>query len=193
MHHLGVERAHLVGQSGGGIILLQMALDAPNAVHSLALLEPALPSVLFNSPEFGAVVAKATSMYESGDKEGAIDTFAREVVGADYRAMFDQTLPFGYFERWVADADMMFQFTRAPRQAWGFTREDATRISQPVLNMTGANTRPYFREIHETVRTWLPHAENLVLPNANHGMLQTNPQGAAECLASFFSRHRLSS
>jgi pimeloyl-ACP methyl ester carboxylesterase len=47
MHHVGVERAHLVGQSYGGKILLQMALDAPDGVHTLALLEPALPSVLF--------------------------------------------------------------------------------------------------------------------------------------------------
>lgn len=49
MQHLGIERAHLVGQSYGGVILLQIALDAPEAVHTLALLEPALPSVMLNS------------------------------------------------------------------------------------------------------------------------------------------------
>jgi len=49
-----------------------------------------------------------------------------------------------------------------------FTREDAARISQPVLNLCGAKTKPYFREIHETVRTWLPHAENSELSNATH-------------------------
>ena len=42
MHHLGVARAHLVGQSYGGVILLQLALDTPDAVHTLSLLEPAL-------------------------------------------------------------------------------------------------------------------------------------------------------
>jgi pimeloyl-ACP methyl ester carboxylesterase len=50
MQHLGVERVHLVGLSYGGVILLQMALDYPDAVHTLALLEPALPSVVLNSP-----------------------------------------------------------------------------------------------------------------------------------------------
>src|SRR4029450_5818026 len=78
MHHLGVERAHLVGQSYGGVILLQMALDTPDAVHTLSLLEPALPSVLFNSPAFGAVVTKAATLHSSGDKAGAMETFGQE-------------------------------------------------------------------------------------------------------------------
>ena len=63
--------------------------------------------------------------------------------------------------------------------------------AQAAANLTGANTRAYFREIHETVRTWLPQAENFELPDANHCMLRTNPKGAAERLASFFSSHRL--
>ena len=122
MQHFGVERAHVVGQSGGGVILLQMALDAPDAVHSLALLEPALPSVLFNSPEFGKVAEKAGALYESGDKAGAIDAFGQEVAGEDYRAVFDQTLPPGYFERWVADTDTLFPAMSA-FQSWKFTSE----------------------------------------------------------------------
>jgi pimeloyl-ACP methyl ester carboxylesterase len=191
MQHLGVERAHCVGQSGGGAILLQMALDFPDAVHSLALLEPALPSVLGNSQAFSEMVVKAAAMYSSGRKADAIDTFAQEVCGVDFRAVFDQTLPPGNFERWVADGDTIFQSELPALQPWQFTREDAARITQPVLNLRGANTKPYFREIHETVRTWLPHAENFELPNATHCMLQTNPKGAAERLVSFFSRHRL--
>jgi pimeloyl-ACP methyl ester carboxylesterase len=42
MQYLGVPCAHIVGHSYGGAIALQLALDAPVAVHSLALLEPAL-------------------------------------------------------------------------------------------------------------------------------------------------------
>lgn len=191
MHHLGVERAHLVGQSYGGVILLQMALDTPDAVQTLSLLEPALPSILFNSPAFGAVMTKAASLFESGNTAGAMDAFGQEVAGADYRTVFNQTLPPGYFERWVADGPTIFQYDGPALQRWTFTRATAVQITQPVLNMRGVNTQPYFRECFETVQMWLSHAENFVLPKATHAMLQTNPKGAAERLASFLSGHRL--
>jgi pimeloyl-ACP methyl ester carboxylesterase len=130
-------------------------------------------------------------MYSSGHKADALETFGQEVAGVDFRAVFDQTLPPGNFERWVADADTIFQSDVPALQSWQFAREDAARIHQPVLNLSGANTKPYFREIHETVRMWLPHAESSELPNATHAMLQTNPKGAAERLVSFFSRYPL--
>ncbi len=191
LRHLGIGRAHFVGQSGGGIVALQVALDAPEMVHSIALLEPALPSVLFNAAEFGAVAEKAVAAYESGNKADAIDTFGQEVAGVDYRKVFDRTLPPGNFERWVADADTLFQADFPAYPAWTFGGDEAARISQPTLNMMGANTNSYFREIYETVCSWVPHAENFVLPNATHAMLQTNPKAAAERLASFFSNNPL--
>src|SRR3712207_3518701 len=45
LEHLNVERAHVVGHSYGGPIALQLAVDAPEYVHSLALLEAALLTV----------------------------------------------------------------------------------------------------------------------------------------------------
>jgi len=38
--HLGVGRAHVVGHSTGANIALQLALDRPEVVQTLALLEP---------------------------------------------------------------------------------------------------------------------------------------------------------
>ena len=45
MRGLGIERAHIVGHSSGGAIALQLALDAPEMVQSLVLLEPGLLDV----------------------------------------------------------------------------------------------------------------------------------------------------
>jgi pimeloyl-ACP methyl ester carboxylesterase len=42
MEHVGIRRAHVVGHSSSGNIALQLALDSPEVVHSIALLEPAL-------------------------------------------------------------------------------------------------------------------------------------------------------
>src|SRR6476661_6516041 len=59
LRHLGVAKGHLVGQSYGGVILLQSALDHPEMVQTLALLEAALPADFPKSPEFLSVVEKA--------------------------------------------------------------------------------------------------------------------------------------
>jgi pimeloyl-ACP methyl ester carboxylesterase len=191
MQHLGVARAHLAGQSYGGVIVLQVALDAPESVQSLALVEPPLPSVMFNAPAFGATMQRAGDLYASGDKAGAVEAFAIEVAGDDYRAAFDRTMPAGYQERWVAAADTMFQSEVGSLPGWTFTREHAARITQPVLNMVGAQSRPYFREIHDTLREWLPQAENVEIPDTGHGVFQCNPQVAAASMAAFFSRHAI--
>jgi pimeloyl-ACP methyl ester carboxylesterase len=191
LRHLGVTRAHLVGQSYGGVIILQMALDHPEMVQSLALLEPGLPAVLFQSPESNAVVEKAASLYAAGDKSGAMELFGQSVGGADFHAHFDRRLPPGYFERWVADADTVFQSDMPALPAWQFTQAEAARITQPVLNVVGEHSAPYFREVFETVREWLPQAESYVVPDSAHCILQMNPPAIAERLTRFFARHPL--
>ena len=189
MQELGIDRAHFVGQSYGGIILLQIARDAPEMVQTLSLLEPALPSVLFSSPSFGELVARVSPLYESGDKSGAVNTFGEGVAGVNYRARFDETLPTGYLERWAEDADTVFQSDTPAMGSWEFTEEDAGKITKPVLNMVGANSAPFFWEIHETIQKWLPHAEKFVVPDSSHAMLQLNPKVVAERLVNFFVSH----
>src|SRR5262249_28833936 len=78
-------------------------------------------------------------LYGAGDKAGAVDAWMRGVGGQSYRAALDRALP-GAFDQAVADADTFFgQELPAVRQ-WSFTREDANRITQPVLAVLGAKS-----------------------------------------------------
>jgi 3-oxoadipate enol-lactonase len=190
LHELGIERAHVVGQSTGGAIALQLALAAPDVVHSLALLEPALLMVP-SAPQFFAGMAPIQQAYETGDTTAAIDGFLQAVCGADYRAAMSATLPAGWFEQAEADADTFFQVELPALQAWAFSRELAGRITQPVLAVLGAESVPISVEMHELVQEWLPQAEPFVLPGATHGLQMMNPRGVAEALAGFFARHPL--
>jgi len=139
MRHLGIERAHVVGHSTSGNIALQLSLDAPHAVHSLALLEPALYAVP-SAQTSRAFVGTAVQLYRAGDKAGVIDTFWRGVCGPGYRAVLDQALP-GAFDQHMADADTSFGQELPALQQWSFTREDARRIAQPVLAVLGAKSQ----------------------------------------------------
>lgn len=193
MRHLGIERGHIVGHSSSGNIALQLALDAPDAVHSLALLEPALMSVP-SVQTSRAFLGNAVQLYRAGDKAGAIDTFLRGVCGPSYRAVLDHALP-GAFDQHVADADTFFGQELPALQQWSFTREDARRIAQPVLAVIGAKSQeldPIWGERQELLLSWLPNVEPFVLADATHLLQVQNPRGMAEGLAAFFARHPLS-
>ena len=193
MRHLGIERAHVVGHYASAMIALQLAMDAPDAVHTLALLESARPALQSERQvEFvGSVVGPALEHYGAGDKAGAVDTWMRGVGGSDYRAALDRALPQA-FDQAVADADTFFGHELPAVQQWAFTQEDASRITQPALVVLGDRTDPIFRERRELLLTWLPNAEPFELPEATHLLYLENPRGMAEALAAFFARHPLS-
>jgi pimeloyl-ACP methyl ester carboxylesterase len=198
MQHLGIRRAHIVGHSSGGVMAIQLALDAPEAVHSLALLEPALMTPTSGPQVAQTVLMPALERYRCGDKAGAVDLFLRGVAGPDYRLALERGLP-GAFEQCVADADAFFAQEMPALRAWSFSRDDAQRIVQPVFALTGERSddvRPagktgarVFQERHELLLSWIGHAEPFVLPGATHLLQVENPGGMAQALAAFFARH----
>lgn len=193
MRHLQVPRAHVVGHSYGGVISLQLALDAPEAVQSLALFEPALFMVP-SGPLFMQAVAPLIETYASGDKAGAVDGFLQAVVGPDYRAMLDDVLP-GAFAQAAADADTFFAVEMPALQEWNFTADDAAKIARPVLFVRGADSPalwPGWLEVQQLVQAWFPQAETFVLDHATHGLQIMDPATVAHRLADFLAGHPLS-
>jgi len=189
MQHLGIDRAHLAGLSGGAAIILQFVLNFPDTVHTLALLEPALVNTLKDTKqEFDDLMKEVAPFIEENNYNKGLDTFMRGVVGEKYAAAFDRNLPSGWFDRLLEDAETL-KYDMFTINSWEFTAEDAARISAPVLNMKGAISRSFYHEIHTTLQSWIPNAESAVLPDTTHAIPQTNPQGTAERLVDFFSRH----
>lgn len=191
MRHLGIERAHVVGHSSSAVIALQLALDFPDLVHTLALMEPARPvPPTEEQAEFVRdFVAPAVQSYHAGDKAGAVDTFARGVFGSGYRGPLEQGLP-GLFDQAVADADAFFTQELPALQQWSFTPEDASRITQPTLAVLGENTSPTFPERLQLLVSWLPNVEPFTLP-ATHLLHLQNPREMARGLTSFYAQHPL--
>jgi pimeloyl-ACP methyl ester carboxylesterase len=194
MRYLGIERAHVVGHSSGGNIALQLALDYPEHVHSLAVLEPALP---VGGGAERLLMTRQTAMatiieeFRAGNKAAAVDGFMRMVSGPAYRASFEEALP-GAFDRGVADADTFFGQELPAVQRWQLSREDAGRITQPVLAVVGDKSpevSPIWNDRQQLLLHWLPNVEGFVLPGATHLLHVQNPRAMAEALAAFFARH----
>jgi pimeloyl-ACP methyl ester carboxylesterase len=116
--------------------------------------------------------------------------------------VLDKALP-GAFDQAVADADTFFGQELPSLREWSFTREDAARITRPVLAVTGAKSdeaRPVsgevlrvFAERQELLLAWLPNVEPFILPDATHLLQVQNPRGMAEALAAFFARGKTGS
>jgi pimeloyl-ACP methyl ester carboxylesterase len=180
--------AHLVGHSSGGAIALQLALDAPEAVRSLTLLEPALLDVPSGAALFEKLGASGP-VFEAGDKAGAVDTFLAGVCGQHYRGVVDARLP-GTLDQAATDADAFFTGELPAVGGWVFTQAHAARINQPVLSVVGAETAatiglPVYTEVHERCLGWFPNAKPFVLPRAAHLLQVENPHDMAEGLAAF--------
>jgi pimeloyl-ACP methyl ester carboxylesterase len=194
MRHVGMRRGHIVGHSSGGNIALQLALDAPEQVQSLSILEPALPvgagsERLLSTRQ--AAMKTIVAEFRAGNTPIAVDAFMQMVAGAAWRAPFERALP-GAFEQGVADADTFFGQELPAIQQWKLAREDAARIQQPVLAVIGEKSpevSPIWSERHKLLLEWLPNAEGFVLPGTTHLLYVQNPGGMAQALTDFFARH----
>jgi pimeloyl-ACP methyl ester carboxylesterase len=191
MRQVGTVRAHIVGHSPSVAIALQLALDAPDVVHTIVCMDAARPAppTELQAAFRREFVEPAAERYRTGDKEGAVDTFFRGVFGPGYREPLEHGLP-GSFDQAVSAAETFFtQELPALWQRWSFTEEDARRITQPVLVVTGENSAATFPERAGLLLSWLPNAEPFELSDARHLLHVENPRGMAEGLASFFARH----
>ena len=191
LHHLGVERAHVVGHSYGAIVALQLALESPGVVHSLALLEPGL-MVGASAQGYRESLARGVERYREAGAEVVVDEFL-QARWPGYRATLERVLP-GAFAQAVADAETWFEREASGQLGWHFGEAEFQRISQPTLSVLGGESDAHwsrFGETHRLLLGWLPRGEGFVLPGTTHFMQIESPRGMAEALAAFWARHPL--
>jgi pimeloyl-ACP methyl ester carboxylesterase len=188
---LDIERAHVAGHSYGGLIALQLAVDVPERVHSLALLEAG--TLWCDRPaEAAEAIQPVLELYEAGDVDGAVTAFGQMVAGPDFRPAIDRVLAPGWFEQAVRDIDTFFQVELPAMAQWQFTPEMAARIGCPVLSVLGGESHtvdPWAEEEHALLQAWMPQTESFVLPGVTHALQLMDPAGMAAGLAAFFARH----
>jgi pimeloyl-ACP methyl ester carboxylesterase len=185
IRELGIERAHVVAHSSS-VAALQLALDAPRAVHTLTLMEPTRPAppAVTQARFSQQTVQLAIRHYQAGDPAGAVDIFFRGVFGPGYRPALDRGLT-GAFGQAVASAGA---FLPALLQRRTFTKADARRTRQPALAVPGGASHPMSAERQQLLPRWLPGAEPPGLTRLLHAQDATAVAGG---LAAFPARYPL--
>ena len=189
LDHLDVGPAHVVGHSIGGAIALQMALDRPETVHTLVLLEPMLtvPSVA----AFFAKAGPSVAAYAAGDHAAAVAIFLSAVSGLDWetcRSLIEEHVPGGVAQA-IEDADTFFGIEVPAFQDWTLTPEQARTIAQPALSVLGSRTEPLFVEAAQLLRGWLPRVEDCAIEGLGHLLHMQRTEPIAQRMAEFLGRH----
>jgi 3-oxoadipate enol-lactonase len=154
------ERAVLVGNSFGGRIALERAVDQPELVAGLVLVAPALPGAEMSS-ELDAIDEKEEALVEAGDFEGAAQLMVETWVPGAPVAVRD----------YVREAQ-----ARAYSRPWNGPRPldppiagRLADVRMPVLLIGGERDRPEFRGILDRLERELPDVRGRVrLPDAHH-------------------------
>lgn len=192
LDHLGLACAHIAGHSSGAAVAAQLAIDRPETVGTLALLELSLLSVP-SGDAFLAQAGPAFEAYGNGDHEGAVAMFLSVVSGLDgptCAALLEQQIP-GAGAQAVKDADTFFGVELPALVAWEFGPPQAAAVNCPVLSVLGNETQPLWVEVAAFLRTALPRVEECSIKGAGHLLHIQRPAPVARALRRFLARHPL--
>ena len=190
--HLGVPRAHVVGHSSGAVVALQLAVDRPEIVHTLALLEPSLLSVP-SADAFLRSLAPALEAFGNGDHESAVATFLSVVSGLEWprcRELIEQQVP-GAVAQAIKDADTFFGVELPALTGWELGATQAAAIVQPVLSVLGNDTGRLWLDVADLLRSRLPQVEDCRVEGVGHLLHIQRPAPVVREIAGFLGRHPL--
>ncbi len=184
---LNVTRAHVLGHSIGALIAMQFALDAPEFVRSLVLVEPTWASRPEILAAFQSALGPVVDAYTSGDRQTAAHLMLRMIEGGEYHQTFDGVFGPGWLKAVASALDLYFQVELPAAVSWTLDVQRARRITQPALVIKGSDTLDLFGMVYEDALSLLPAARGAVLPAATHNVIASNPQLAATLIADFMS------
>lgn len=175
---IGVQRAHVVGASFGGLVALELALTDPARVASLVLLSPALPDIdpspqllaFAQAEEQAIAVGRIDDAVEINVRMWARDSTAavRALVGEMQRTAFELQLR----ER-AESAEVQPPVT-----------ERLSTILAPTTIAVGDRDVTDFGEIAERLRRELPHATLQRIAEAGHLAALDQPVAVAQLILS---------
>lgn len=184
---LGVERTHVIGLSYSSTVALQLAVDVPRRVHTVTLLE-APPVHVPSVTEFRAAIEKLTADRAVHGAVATLDRFQSGLLGPDWRAEVERAVP-GAVAQMSRDAATFFDSDCPAMLSWLFAREDARRVTQPLLYVGGSASGRWFAEVRELILDWFPAAEDRTIQGADHNLALSHAPKIAAVLADFLTQH----
>lgn len=177
---------HVIGHSFGATVALRLALEAPEKVHSLTLIEPVLFAAARHSDEavFLDYLARSRPFGE------ALQSEDWATAAADFIRIWGDGRPWAELsekEQRLFAAQMPFIQDTEPclvEDAIGLLSEGRLEgIACPTCLIRGERTEPVIRAIHATLAGRIPNAVDHQIDGAGHMLPVTHPDAVAHLIA----------
>jgi pimeloyl-ACP methyl ester carboxylesterase len=196
LDHLEVDRTHVVGNSMGGRVAIEVGLLAPERVGGLGLLCPAVawikrglhPIVRVLRPEFGLLPhafrrsTVASHFWRLFHDRDLIDPAVADLVVDEFQRIYHTA-----GARYALLASARNIYLEAPFGRGGFYRRLAD-LRPPALFVWGSHDWLVPAAFSRHVRKWLPHAEQVTIDRCGHVPQVERPEETNELLLDFFGR-----
>lgn len=189
---LGLESAHVVGNSYGAYTALFLASRHPERVRSMVLGEPPVLPLLDDDEEgqplradfLAKVWEPAAEVLDEGRMEEGVRLF---VDGAVADGAYD-SFPAPVQELIMDNACELKAETASPEFWTDVNCAEVAEVDTPALVMTGVDSRRMFQVIADHLSRCLPDAELVTLPETTHELTSDNPDAYNETVLRFLDR-----
>jgi len=193
IEELGLDSAHIVGNSYGAYTALFLAARHPERVRTLVLGEPPVFPLLEQHSEgrplrdnfLEEVWKPAGEILERGKMEKGVKKFVDGVVE---EGAFEEFPP--PVQQLILDNACEFKAETSSPDFWTtFTHEEAEQITTPTLLLTGEQSLRMFQLIVYELKRCLPNNEYVTIPESTHEMPADDPQRYNEVVLAFLEKH----
>jgi len=167
----------LLGHSRGGLVSMLVASQHPELVDKLILADPApLKNMLSVNPRAKkqlekreTVIRETVKLYQQGDPEGGLKIYVEYIAGPGaWDKTSDRRRDTLRDNSWT-QLSYLDDFTNP------FHCNNASRISSPVLLITGERSNPVYSFMHSALKSCLKKVNNALIADAGHMMFSANP------------------
>lgn len=191
MDDLGIERASLVGSSYGGAVAATCALDYPERVERLVLVDAVINDHARSSPLLrlaaSPVIGDLVSPLMMGSRR-LLRSQLRKGYAVENRPLFDDERAAAHHRPLVAASTQRAALATLRRWRAGRVEEEAHRITQPTLLVWG-ETDPVTPLAHgRQLNRAMPDSRLRIFRRCGHMPMEERPQEFVEVVAQFLSQ-----
>lgn len=178
---LGAEsRFHIVGHSRGAVVTLLLAELAPHRLRSLTLADPGL--VQSEQAPVAPYLHDACALIAQGQTDEGLALFVDAVNGeGTWRQMVR------WFREMVHDNAATLQPQSQEKRYVVDLAYLAQQLYCPVLFMGGQHSPPRYAACIQQLQHYFPHAYEVTIAHAAHGMNLANPKAFNQSLLRFLA------